>query len=198
MLEPNEFRNEVAKERDESKKEVLNILNHVDYSINELNEIPKPKILVLGTGPHFPEAYILKEWSESNQKEVNLDCVDKEDIDKLYVEKILNLENSNYFKMNLYKNSFEDFDYSSEYDLVLLLRYSNFSLINEDVFAKISDCLKKGSFFIMSGGITNSFLGTSINESDLALEKKSDLEYSLADFYRSYAGKNIALKFRKA
>ncbi len=185
------------KDINDSKEEVANILNLVEYSLDELDNIENPNILVLGTGPHFPEAKLVNEWSNDKRKYVNLTCVDREDPGPLYIQKFLNIFDSEYFKMNVVCSDFESYSFDKQYDLILLLRYSNLSLLKDEIFSKIVKSIKGNGVFIMSGGVNERFGGYSLQGSGLNLERSKEVPFSENDLYKSYGGKNLALKFRK-
>ncbi len=197
MLEPNEFKNGFEKDKIDSQYEINRILDSVDYSFDSLTNSLDPNILVLGTGPYFPEAHLLAQWAEENKKNIVVDCVDKEDIDQTYLDLIVNLKDSEHFRMNLFRANFEEYKYDKKYNLILMLRISDLSSIDDEVFNKVTKSLQKDSHFIMSGGLTNSFNGFSLNNSGINLEKRHELEYSPRDVFKGYPGKNIALKFKK-
>ena len=197
MLEANEFKSGFEKDKLDSQYEINRILDSVDYSFDSLANTSEPKILVLGTGPFFPEAHLLSQWAEVNKKNIVVDCVDREDIDQTYLDLIVNLRNSEYFKMNLFKSNFEEYKYDKEYNLILMLRISDLSSIDDEVFNKVTKSLQSDSYFIMSGGLTNSFNGFSLNASGINLEKKHELLYSPRDVFKGYPGVNTALKFKK-
>ncbi|MDY0097191.1 MAG: hypothetical protein RBS01_02460 [Candidatus Dojkabacteria bacterium] len=197
MLEANEFKNGFEKDKIDSQYEISRILDSVNYSFDSLANTSEPNILVLGTGPYFPEAHLLSQWAEENKRNIVVDCVDREDIDQTYLDLIVNLRNSEYFKMNFFKANFDEYKYEKEYNLILMLRISDLSSIDDEVFDKVTKSLQKNSHFIMSGGLTNSFNGFSLNNSGINLEKRHELEYSPRDVFKEYPGKNIALKFKK-
>lgn len=198
MLEPIDNSNEFKNDLEKSKESIKEILNTVEYSLNELERVPSPNILVLGTGPFLPETHIIKEWAENKQTNVNLECVDRDEmVNREYMHHILNWEDSKFLNFLLINNTFEEYEFKNEYDLILMLRISNLGYIQDNVFGNIANSLKKNGVFIMSGGIPSNFLGSSLNSSSLNVEKHKELEYSNTDFYRGYSGKNTAVKFRK-
>lgn len=186
------YQNEISQARDN----VSEILEVADFELDSLDTIENPNILVLGTGPHLPEAFILRDWSEEKKKLINVTCVDKLDIDDNYLSKLVNIQNTDFFKMRYVKSDFENFTFD-KYDLILLLRFSNLSLIPDSVFSNIVSSLKSGSTFIMSGGLNNSFSGYSLQNRGISLKLNREVPYSDTDFFRSYGGSNRVLKFSK-
>lgn len=197
MTDITESRDRMQIEIEESQESIGEILSLVDYTLNEMDDVQNPKILVLGTGPHFPEERYIKQWAERNSRIVDLTCVEKEDVDRLYIERILGITESNFFKMKVINSLFENFSFDSQYDLILLLRFSNFDLIPNSVFAKIVKAIKPNGTFIMSGGVTDRFGGYALQDPTVNLERRANVPFSFSDFYRSYAGTNLALKFKK-
>lgn len=186
------YKNEIS----EAKDDVKVILNLAEYDLDSLKEIDNPNILVLGTGPHLPEAVILRDWSEENKKVINVTCIDKLDIDDNYLKKLVNIQSSEYFKMKFIKTDFEDFNFD-KYDLIFLLRFSNFSLIDDSVFNNIVTSMKDNSTFIMSGGLNSNFSGYSLQNSGISLKLNKEVPYSDTDFFGCYGGSNRVLKFSK-
>lgn len=197
MSEPSEYTSEFEIDVLESKEDVRTILDSLEYSFNELESVERPQVLVLGPGPLFPEAKLLQEWSERTNHDVDLTCVEKEDVDSLYIQKLLGIYDTEHYKMKFVNSKFEDFPFDSQYDLVLLLRFSNFSLIPDSVFSHVIKAMRENGTFIMSGGVTENFRGFSLKDPQLSLETKKTIPFSNTDFYKSYAGTNLALKFKK-
>ena len=186
------FENEIS----ESKENVKQILQLAEFQLDTLEGKNNPNVLVLGTGPHLPEALLLRDWAEEKNKAINVTCVDKMDIDKNYLNILLNIKNSNNFKMEYVKSDFENFTFG-KYDLVFLLRFSNLSLISDSVFNNIVESLNDGGIFLMSGGLNERFAGLSLHNSKISLEINKEIPYSDTDYYKSYGGTNRVLKFSK-
>ena len=180
-----------------SQTDITNILNLAEFSLNELGNIENPNILVLGVAPYFPEAKIISNWSNEKKKSANLTCVDREVPPYQFVEKLLQLDNTDFFKMNYVTSNFEDYSFDKKYDLILLLRYSNFSLLQDSVFENIVKSLNNNGIFIMSGGVNEQFQGYSLKNPNISLEKSSEVPFSDTDYFKSYGGKNMVLKFKK-
>lgn len=180
-----------------SQTDITNILNLAEFSLNELGNIENPNILVLGVAPYFPEAKIISNWSNKVKKSVNLTCVDREVPPYQFVEKLLQLDNTDFFKMNYVTSNFEDYSFDKKYDLILLLRYSNFSILPDSVFENIVKSLNNNGIFIMSGGVNEQFQGYSLKNPNISLEKSSEVPFSDTDYFKSYGGKNMVLKFKK-
>ncbi len=198
MLEPTDFKNESKSDLEKSKECVNEILETLDYSLDELESSPTPTVLVLGTGPFFPEAHLIKDWAEKKERTVDLECVDRDEmVNREYMKHILNWQDSKFLNFELINEDFEKYNFNKQYDLVLMLRISNLGDIGDNVFSSIADSLKGNGVFLMSGGIPSYFLGSSLSNSDLRVEKHKELEYSSKDFYKGYPGKNTAAKFRK-
>ena len=197
MTDITESRDRMQIEIEEAKENIAKILSLVDYSLDELEDVQDPKILVLGIGPHFPEGKYIKEWTEENRKRAHVTTVERSSVDKFDIETMIGITESDFFKMKVVNSLFENFSFDSQYDLILLLRFSNFDLIPNSVFAKIVKAIKPNGTFIMSGGVTDRFGGYALQDPTINLEKRANVPFSFSDFYRSYPGTNLALKFKK-
>ena len=186
------FKNEIS----ESKESVKQILQLSEFQLDTLEEKDNPNILVLGTDPHLPEALLLRDWSEEKNKPINVTCVDKMDIDENYLNMLVNIKSSNNFKMKYVRSDFGNFPFE-KYDLILLLRFSNLSLISDSVFNDVVESLNDGGIFLMSGGLNERFAGLSLHNSKISLEINKEIPYSDTDYYKSYGGTNRVLKFSK-
>ncbi len=181
----------------EAKENIHAILNTAEYDIDQLLSIDDPKVLVLGTGPYFPEAKIFQEWSRENGKDISVDIVDYEIPLPDYLDLVFGLKNDSKFTMNTFESDFNMFSFDSRYDLVLLLRYCDLSKIPDDVYGKIVGCLNVNGTFLMSGGLNNNFLGYSLHGGNLRLEKAEKLPYLRNDIYQVYIGENSVINLRK-
>ena len=151
----------------------------------------------MGSGIYMPEAHLIKTWAEKNKKLVNVVCVDKDMPDSDFRDALLQLKDSEYFKLKNVKSTFEDFDFVQTYDLILLLRQKSLVYIDNNVYGKIPKALSSNGTFIMSGGYDNRFAGTSLSQSGFNLELKKPITTPWSDYYGQYPGENTIFKFKK-
>jgi hypothetical protein len=197
MEEIDEMNRDFEKESENSVSDITRILDQVGYDFSELESIPDPNILVLGVQHYYPEAQIIKKIAEEEKNNVfYVDCVDSSQ--NAYLYDLLHLDNTDHFKMQFHLTDFKKFPFDRKYDLILLLRYSSFSIIPDSVYERIVDSLNKGGVFIMSGGFSAStFSGYSLASSKLTTERKENVKRSPTDYFQIYGGENIVVKFRK-
>lgn len=200
MIETTNERTSFEQDAIDSRNQVNQIIKSVDYSFDkDLKDIDNPKVLVLGIGPLFPEAILLNEYSKESNKKVDITCVDEKMPVKEYPELLFNLRNSDIFNMELVESTFESLPpEENEYDLVLLLRSKNLSLINSEVLKNISKSIKPNGTLIISGGNKDEITINNLQENGLNIEIRKEIPEYIKDYWGSYAGKNTVAKFKKA
>lgn len=200
MIETTNERTSFEQDAIDSRNQVNQIIKSVDYSFDkDLKDIDNPKVLVLGIGPLFPEAILLNEYSKESNKKVDITCVDEKMPVKEYPELLFNLRNSDIFNMELVESTFESLPpEENEYDLVLLLRSKNLSLINSEVLKNISKSIKPNGTLIISGGNKDETTINNLQENGLNIEIRKEIPEYIKDYWGSYAGKNTVAKFKKA
>ncbi len=200
MIETTNERTSFEQDAIDSRNQVNQIIKSVDYSFDkDLKDIDNPKVLVLGIGPLFPEAILLNEYSKESNKKVDITCVDEKMPVKEYPELLFNLRNSDIFNMELVESTFESLPpEENEYDLVLLLRSKNLSLINSEVLKNISKSIKPNGTLIISGGNKDETTINNLQKNGLNIEIRKEIPEYIKDYWGSYAGKNTVAKFKKA
>jgi len=199
MIETTKERTNFEQDAIDSTDQVSNIISLVDYSFEkDLKNIENPNILILGIGPFFPEAILLKKYSENIDKKIDITCVDQKMPPRDYPEQLFNLRNSDNFRMDLIESRFENFQLNdNSYDLVLLLRSSNLSLFNRNIFNNIYNGLKANGVFIISGGVKDEIDINSLVGNNLQLECIKKIPQGTKDYWNSYVGTNTVAKFKK-
>lgn len=199
MIETTKERTSFEQDAIDSKNQVYEIIKAVDYDFEkDLKDIENPQILVLGIGPLFPEAILLNEYSKEGNQKIDITCVDEKMPVKEYPELLFNLSNSNIFNMKLIESKFEDLPTEdNKYDLVLLLRSKNLSLINNEVLKNISKSIKSNGVLIISGGLKDESLFNNLEKEGVKVENRKEIPEYIKDYWGSYVGKNTVAKFRK-
>lgn len=199
MIETTKERTSFEQDAIDSKNQVYEIIKSVDYDFEkDLKDIENPQILVLGIGPLFPEAILLNEYSKESNKKIDITCVDEKMPVKEYPELLFNLRNSNIFNMKLIESKFEDLPTGdNKYDLALLLRSKNLSLINNEVLKNVSKSIKSNGVLIVSGGLRDESLFNNLEKEGVKVENRKEIPEYIKDYWGSYVGKNTVAKFRK-
>jgi len=199
MIETTKERTSFEQDVVDSTDQVSNIISLVDYSFErDFKNIENPNILILGIGPFFPEAILLKKYSESIDKKIDITCVDEKMPLRDYPELLFNLKNNDNFSMDLIAKRYENLSLeTNSYDLILLLRSSNLSLLNRDIFNNIYNGLKANGVFIISGGVKDEIDINSLVGNNLQLECIKKIPQGTKDYWNSYVGTNTVAKFKK-
>ena len=183
----------------DSRNQVDEILKSVGCNFEkDFKDIDNPKVLILGTGPLFPEAILLNEYSKKSNKKIEITCVDEKMPLREYPELLFNLRNSDTFNMKLIESKFENLSFEDDkYDLVLLLRSKDLSLINDMVIEHISRSIRSNGNLVVSGGIKDNLILANIQRQRLDLEAKREIPGYIKDYWNSYIGTNTVAKFKK-
>ena len=131
-------------------------------------------------------------------QKIYITCVDEKMPAKEYPKLLFNLRNSNIFNMKLIESKFEDLPTEdNKYDLALLLRSKNLSLINNEVLKNVSKSIKSNGVLIISGGFRDESLFNNLEKEGVKVENRKEIPEYIKDYWGSYVGKNTVAKFRK-